>query len=181
VALLVVLSVSAMAGTVVYWKHRKAQQTLAQQESDQFSSQSQIEVRATLVTTQSKAHRLREEVMGQMDMIMQGIQLSKEETGEARPKTVTMNVPTTTTEEEEAEEAEQPIPMTWRTRLQSITGNLPRRTTKDDQKPNWRMRIKSITARSPTILVEGSNTSRRPVPLGAIVAAGRPQQQGGKA
>ncbi len=54
-------------------------------------------------------------------------------------------------------------------------------TTKveEEEKPTWRMRIKSITARSPTIIVDSTNASRKPVPLGAIVAAGRlPQQQG---
>jgi UPF0716 family protein affecting phage T7 exclusion len=43
-SLLVVLSASAVAGTVAYRKHRKAQQTLAR-ETDQFSSHAQIEVR----------------------------------------------------------------------------------------------------------------------------------------
>ncbi len=50
----------------------------------------------------------------------------------------------------------------------------------EEEKPTWRMRIKSITARSPTIIVDSTNTSHMPVPLGAIVAAGRlPQQQQG--
>ncbi|ELR20297.1 uncharacterized protein ACA1_030070 [Acanthamoeba castellanii str. Neff] len=124
VALLVVLSVSAVAGTVVYRKHRKAQRTLAQQEPDQFSPHAQIE----------------------MDMIMQGIQSSKEE-------------------EEEEETGDGA-----RLKAAHTDGG-------GGEKPTWRMRIKSITARSPTILVEGSNTSRRPVPLGGIVAAGRPPQQ----
>jgi hypothetical protein len=49
----------------------------------------------------------------------------------------------------------------------------------DEAKPTWRMRIKSITARSPTILVDSTNMSRQPVPLGAIITKGRsPQQQG---
>jgi hypothetical protein len=82
-----------------------------------------------------------------MDMIMQGIQSVKEETSEARPKAVSMMASTTTKEEAE-----------------------------DDEKPTWRMRVKSITARSPTIIVDSTNASRQPVPLGAIVAAGRPPQ-----
>jgi hypothetical protein len=82
-----------------------------------------------------------------MDMIMQGIQSSKEE-------------------EEEEETGDGA-----RLKAAHTDGG------GGGEKPTWRMRIKSITARSPTILVEGSNTSRRPVPLGGIVAAGRPPQQ----
>jgi hypothetical protein len=88
----------------------------------------------------------------QMDMIMQGIQSIKEETSEARPKVSPM---AGTTIKQEAEEEE------------------------DDEKPTWRMRIKSITARSPTIILDSTNTSRQPVPLGAIVAAGRASQPQG--
>jgi hypothetical protein len=83
-----------------------------------------------------------------MDMIMQGIQSVKEETSEAHPKAILMMASTTT--KEEAED--------------------------DDEKLMWRMHVKSITARSPTIIVDSTNASRQPVPLGAIVATGRPPQ-----
>jgi hypothetical protein len=89
-----------------------------------------------------------------MDMIVQGIQSIKEETSEARPKAGPKIISTTTEVEEKEEEAEEKMPA-------------------------WRMRVKSITARSPTILVDATNTSRRPVPLGEVIAAGIPRHQQG--
>jgi hypothetical protein len=88
-----------------------------------------------------------------MDMIVQGIQSIKK-AEKAGPLAHPMAFKVVVAEAEEAEEAEE-------------------------AKPTWRMRIKSITARSPTILVDSTNMSRQPVPLGAIITKGRsPQQQG---
>jgi hypothetical protein len=91
-----------------------------------------------------------------MDMIVQGIQSIKEETSEARPKAGPKIISTTTGVEEKEEEEEA-----------------------EEKMPAWRMRVKSITARSPTILVDATNTSRRPVPLGEVIAAGIPRHQQG--
>jgi len=90
-----------------------------------------------------------------MDVIMQGIQPAKEATDRRLVPTAAAAGPSTAAAAAAATRAEA--------------------EEDDAAQPTWRMRVKSITGRSRTIIVDSTNASRQPVPLGAIVAMGRPQ------